>query len=322
MLGGILLSLLASIIPTALYVLLLWWLDRYEKEPLPLFLAAFLWGTIPAITASFIGEVAAGLAGWMGTPGASPQIDVIAPLIEEACKAAALLLVYWLFRSEFDDVLDGIIYGSAIGFGFAMTENILYYVGAWLKGGVVVFTELVLVRGIAFGFNHAMYTALTGAALGYARLRRPERGRGLIFLLGYALAVLVHTLHNALVGQELCLLGFLLDWGGVLLLFLMVILSWRSERRIMSEYLQEEVQLGFMTQAQYDAIRRRRPAAGPCQAGGAARGRRLERDIRRTATELAFKKYQLAKMGDEGHNSRIINSLRRQLQELNHPERG
>lgn len=321
MLDGILLSLLASIIPTALYVLLLWWLDRYEKEPLPLFLAAFLWGAIPAITASFIGEVAAGLAGGMEV-GTSPQIDVIAPLIEEACKAAALLLVYWLFRSEFDDILDGIIYGSAIGFGFAMTENILYYVGAWLKGGVVAFSELVLARGIAFGFNHAMYTALTGAALGYARLRRQERGRGLIFLLGYAAAVLVHTLHNALVGQELCLFGFLLDWGGVLLLFLMVILSWRSERRIMGEYLQEEVQLGFMTQAQYDAIRRRRPAAGTRQAGGAARDRRLERDIRRTATELAFKKYQLARVGDEGHNSRIINSLRRQLQELNHPERG
>src|SRR5258706_13058636 len=68
-------AILAAALPTAVYSLLLWWLDRYEKEPLPLILAAFLWGALPAFALAGLLElgVAAarersplgpGVAGW------------------------------------------------------------------------------------------------------------------------------------------------------------------------------------------------------------------------------------------------------------------
>ena len=40
------LSFIASAVPTAVYVLLVWWIDRYEKEPLKLLACALLWGAI------------------------------------------------------------------------------------------------------------------------------------------------------------------------------------------------------------------------------------------------------------------------------------
>ncbi len=50
-------AFLAAAIPTTIYTLLLWWLDRYEKEPLPLILAAFLWGALPAIALAVFFEL-------------------------------------------------------------------------------------------------------------------------------------------------------------------------------------------------------------------------------------------------------------------------
>ncbi len=42
-------------------------------------------------------------------------------------KGLALVALFYLARQEFDGPLDGIVYGALIGFGFSMTENLLYF---------------------------------------------------------------------------------------------------------------------------------------------------------------------------------------------------
>ncbi len=54
------LSTLAAIVPTLVYTLTFYWADRYEREPRSLLFAAFIWGAIPAVIASLIGEVLLG----------------------------------------------------------------------------------------------------------------------------------------------------------------------------------------------------------------------------------------------------------------------
>ncbi len=54
---SILLILVAGILPMVVYALVLWWFDRYEKEPLGLLVAAFLWGAVPAIIFSIIAQL-------------------------------------------------------------------------------------------------------------------------------------------------------------------------------------------------------------------------------------------------------------------------
>lgn len=58
---GVILSILAGIVPTAIYAFVLWWFDRYEKEPWSLLSMAFLWGAIPAVIISLIAENVFGL---------------------------------------------------------------------------------------------------------------------------------------------------------------------------------------------------------------------------------------------------------------------
>ena len=87
-------------------------------------------------------------------------------MVEESTKGAALLLIFFIAylmrrRSglvEFAGVMDGIVYGSAVGFGFSIAEDLLY--------GLQFGPETYIVRRIFGGFAHASFTSLTGIGIG------------------------------------------------------------------------------------------------------------------------------------------------------------
>lgn len=322
-------SIAAGVVPTIAYVLLVWLADRYEKEPAKLLMAAFLWGAIPAAIVSVIAEAALDvpLSSLSAASRAMVSTSVVAPLVEEGAKGLALLVVFWLARREFDDVLDGIIYGSIIGFGFAMTENVFYFVGAWGERGIQGWGMTVFLRSLAFGLNHAMYTSFTGVGFGLARYQRSWLGRWLFIALGLAAGIIAHLLHNALVSAgALCFLGFLIDWSGVFVLLLLVLVSWQRERKWIATELEAEVPTGVLTPLQYETIasRRERVKHGWRLLGIAdLRQVRLWRRLIDAATELALKKHQHTTMGEERDNSVTIARLRARLlslrQELRDP---
>jgi RsiW-degrading membrane proteinase PrsW (M82 family) len=321
---GVLLSLLAGVIPTVIYAAIIWWFDRYEKEPLWLLAVTFLWGAIPAILFSLIAELILGIP--VSVLGEGLLTDVVesggvAPVVEEIAKATALLGLFVFLRREFDTVLDGIIYGALVGFGFAMTENVLYFLGSlftegWTEWGIVVF-----LRAIVFGLNHAFFTSLTGAALGFARLSRVAWEKWLVPLFGLGLAIAFHALHN--IGTSLAelscltlLFSFLTDWGGVLVVFAVILLAAQQEKKWITQELEEEVTSGILSQADYAltvSYRQRSVARWEALMGWSwQRWRQLGR-LFHLATELAFKKYQLRTAGDGEETTATIARLRSQI---------
>jgi RsiW-degrading membrane proteinase PrsW (M82 family) len=310
------LSVAAGILPTAVYVLAVWWIDRYEKEPVKLLAAALLWGAIPAGILSLVieglsqGPVAAATREYSQLVGTS----LVAPIVEECVKGLALLGLFWLARSDFDDVLDGIVYGSIVGFGFAMSENILYYLRSWAQGGVAPWTIVVLGRSIPFGLNHAIFTSLTGVGFGLARYERSFGRRALFVALGLIAAVTAHFAHNFwLAAGGFCVLSFLADWLGVLVVLSIVVLAWRREAAWMATELPEEVSSGVLTPLQFETIssRRERLRQGWRVLGiSGLHQARLWRRLVDTSTELAFKKHQRALLGKEKGNDAAIVRLR------------
>ncbi len=243
------LSLFAAVVPTVLYVLIFYWADRYEREPGTLLLVAFFWGAIPAVIVSLISELALGAtftSGELTLQAALVEGALIAPIVEELAKALAL---WWLFtwkHNEFDGVLDGLVYGALIGFGFAMTEDFFYFIGAFGEGGFVSLSAVIVLRSVVFGLNHAFYTSLTGIGFGLARMSRRPLVRIVWIAGGLAAAMLVHSLHN--LGSALSsvnLAGFALSLavavGGFSLFVVTVALAWSHERSIIRTELAEEV---------------------------------------------------------------------------------
>jgi len=300
---GVGLSLAAAILPAALYALLVWWGDRYEKEPLGLLAITFVWGAIPAILISLVAEALFGipLAGLQAERLANVlEASAMAPIVEEMAKGVAILGVFLLFRREFDDLLDGVVYGALVGIGFGMTENLIYFVSSFLEGGWTDLGVVIFLRSVVFGLNHAFFTAFTGAGFGLARLARRRWQRWLAPLLGLGAAIAFHGMHNLGVTlAEVSLAGFLMslltDLGGLLVVLVIVLVAWRQERRWLQEELKEEVDT-LLTATEYEAAitygQRLRLWWEAWSEGGWAAARRQGRS-HRLLTELAFRKHRL-----------------------------
>ena len=287
----------ATTVPTLIYALIIWWLDRYEKEPLPLLLVAFTWGALPAIGIALLFELA--LAGVAAASPLGPGVARwgVAPLVEEPAKALALVGLFVFARGEFDGPLDGIVYGALVGFGFAMTENLWYF----LLDNPAALAGHIWSRSILFGGTHALFTAVVGIALGLVR-NDPRRWLGYVVLPGGLLvAVLLHALHNFLVGGPqpglLLAAAWLAQSSGLLVLLGVAALAWRNERAWIEGELRDEVAQGIISADDYDEARtlRRRLHAqtAPLLAGNWRRARLLWR-LHQDMTRLAFCKRQLA----------------------------
>jgi len=113
-----------------------------------------------------------------------------APLVEEAVKAAVVLSV--LGFTEIRGVRAGIVIGALVGLGFAVTENLGYFLVARLQDGPAGLVRAIAIRGVVEGAVHPVLTASTGAGLGVAM----ARGRVLPGVLGLAAAVGQHAVWN------------------------------------------------------------------------------------------------------------------------------
>ncbi|HMQ32283.1 MAG TPA: PrsW family intramembrane metalloprotease [Chloroflexaceae bacterium] len=315
------LAILLSFIPAFGYAAIVYWLDRFEKEPAKLLVGAFLWGafvaTIGAIIwtsvlqlglGALVGEEAADLAG----------TTLLAPIVEEVLKGLAVAIIFVAFPHEFDSVLDGMVYGAITALGFAATENVLYlYFLGYQEGGYAEMIALFVLRVILGGWGHAVYTAFIGAGFAIGRLWRGPGIRLAFPLLGLFVAIFLHALHNSMaviLGASLGLAGLgatlLVDWIGWGVAFAVVVWAILRERRWIAVYLREEVDRGMISAEQYaTACSLRR------QLGARMRGRE-SRQFYETLAELAQKKHQLAVRGEELGNSARVAMLRERLAQL------
>jgi RsiW-degrading membrane proteinase PrsW (M82 family) len=120
-------AFLLAFIPAFVMAVFIYWLDRYEKEPLIVLGAAFFWGAVVAAGGAYIINTVFGI-GIYALTGSGDVADaatssIVAPFVEEALKGAALLAIFLAFRKEFDSILDGIIYAGITALGFAATET-------------------------------------------------------------------------------------------------------------------------------------------------------------------------------------------------------
>ncbi len=325
----ILIALAGAIIPTIFYINLIWWLDRYEREPLWLLTAAFLWGAIPAVIGGGILEVIFDriVYGALGHNALSDALSFGAspPLFEESAKGIFLIGLLLVFWRHVDDPLDGIVYGAMVGFGFAAVENIFYFLSAASDAGIGGEMVNIFLRAIVFGLNHAFFTSWTGLALGWARTHAGPLNRIVVPILGWAAAIFFHSVHNlgATFGEQTvylsCLIALLFDWGGILLMTIIAFILIGRERQWLVTELQPEVASGLISQQDYDilisSLRRARVRFGTLTNQGWSAYERLGKFFA-TATDLAFTKHQLSAYGEERGNSAEIASLRARLQAM------
>jgi len=306
----VLTAIVIAAIPTLIYSLLIWWLDRYEKEPFALVLAAFCWGALPAIVLALLFE------DMLGPPGSRTTSVWLVPLVEECIKALALVGLFLWARSEFDGPLDGIVYGALVGFGFAMTENALYFALHHSQIG-----DLFWTRAVLFGANHALFSSAIGLALGAIRYHTSRLLKLAALGGGLALAVLFHALHNSL-AYDAQVLGFFFSWlvecSGVLVIIAVAVLAWRHERGWIECELGDEIGAGVISAADYAVVvspaQRLRSQARALLHGGWSHYWQVRR-LHHLITELAFCKSK-TKLSDRFQSHTQHDRLRAEIHAL------
>ncbi|MBA3452648.1 MAG: PrsW family intramembrane metalloprotease [Deltaproteobacteria bacterium] len=184
---------LSGVIPALVAMWIVDRLDRKRPEPARtrrLVAFAGMLSVIPAIIIE--GQLIEGVAHLIGPPytyqGASFNAFVVAAAVEEACKIAVVYWIVWR-KPELDERMDGIVYASRAGLGFALVENVGYLLNQTTLDGqlyVWVARALLAVPG------HAMWTGMIGAMAA----RRRFDGKGLGLLGGYLLAVAFHGAYD------------------------------------------------------------------------------------------------------------------------------
>lgn len=310
--------------PMFLFAAFVNWLDRYEKEPKLLLGAAFMWGVVIAGGGAYILNTAFGMGIYAltGSAGAAEfgTTSIVAPIIEEGLKGLAVFIVFLLFRKEFDSILDGIVYAGITAMGFAATENVLYiYRNGYQLSGWEGFWTLVIIRVILVGWMHPFFTAFTGIGLAVARMSRSLLVKVLAVPAGYAVAVITHAFHNTFSGLiggfEGLIAGTFVDYLGYALMLAFIIWMIIHERNILKRNLHEEVTSGLISQGQYERAISFFKTNAHLAALSSGSFRSTSR-FYRVCGELAHKKEQLYRIGDEGGNTKIIEQLRAELVQL------
>ncbi len=197
-------------------------LDSYKLVRLPAVARTIVLGATVALLCLGIHSVLRGMLGMAG----GDYARWVSPLLEEALKAAIVLWMVRRHRLAF--LVDAAIHGFAVGTGFAVIENLIFWhehaassPGVWIA------------RGAGTALMHGGATALVALAA----VSTPPRRRNLAAVAVALLpAVLLHGLYNRFLLSPV--LSALLI---VLLLPLLLILVFRRGERAFGEWLN----LGF-----------------------------------------------------------------------------
>jgi RsiW-degrading membrane proteinase PrsW (M82 family) len=321
----LLIGFLLATLPAPVYVALALWIDRYESEPAWTLVTAFIWGAVVAVfIAAFVNTIGSLIVASLISDQAGSFYGAVisAPIVEESMKAAVLFGLYFWKHDEFDGVIDGIVYASMVGLGFAMTENIQYYGSAALEGGAGGGLVLFILRGIMAPFSHPLFTSMTGIGLGLASQSKSGLVKFFAPACGLVLAMSLHSLWNlsATLSAALYFVVYFLIMVPVFVAVLVSIyFALRREGRIVREHLRHDLERGHLTQAELEllaSIRGRMGASFRALTRGGYRSWRTRREFNRVASELAFHRNRVARGCVVKDGAAVEESYVRQLLEL------
>jgi RsiW-degrading membrane proteinase PrsW (M82 family) len=193
----------------------------------------------------------------------------IAPWIEEAIKAAIMILLFRLNRIGYK--LDAVISGFAIGAGFSVVENI-FYLTTFPNYG----TGTWLVRGFGTAIMHGTTLAVL-AAIAHEFAERETREAAadfdfslMWFVPGYSVAVALHTAFNQFPDRPMISMMAAILVAPIALIFILNLGTAEAQRWLAAECAEHR--------AQVEALRAGRWPEGVAGQRVAALAERLDRE--------------------------------------------
>ena len=199
---SLVITVLIAFIPSLVYLILIRYSEKYEREPWGSLGTTFLWGATMSVVIVIIvrGMFLVTINEWYPDLASDKDkvlllaVVLITPFIAEIIKPVGLYFI----NVDIDEAEDGLIYGASIGLGFAATENLIYGIFVVTTYGLELFIFTIFIRSISVVLLHASCTSITGYGISRATAKRHATGRLYAFPLFLLLAISTHSLFNYL----------------------------------------------------------------------------------------------------------------------------
>ena len=203
-------SLLATVLPSFLIILVLVISDKF-REPTPVVLKSFFWGIAICLPAGYLNT-------YLIWSQPNPEdFTFLAALTEEPLKFMVIFF-FLKSRTEFNEPMDAIVYGTAISLGFATLENFQYVFQLVPEGDALT---VAMLRA----FSAIPMHAACGVMMGYFFARYIFSGERKAILWSILVPIIFHGSYNFTVGHSL---GF-----GIAIIVTMIILCDRLHREFL-----------------------------------------------------------------------------------------
>jgi RsiW-degrading membrane proteinase PrsW (M82 family) len=196
---GVPLALILSAVPALLWLGYFYLQDRHEPEPKHYVAGVYLLGAFGAarlaqfIQVDLLPTTEPDLAGVGLSFDAILQAILVVGLAQEFAKFVVVRYTIYLSH-EFDEPMDGIIYMTAAGIGFATAANIEYFNSV---GGV--YLDIGAANAVVTTMAHACFAGVLGYALGRAKFASHSGlQRNLVLFGGLVLAAVLNGVFHIL----------------------------------------------------------------------------------------------------------------------------
>lgn len=194
----IIIALIAALLPVLLLLFYIYHQDSKQPEPIKWLWKGVVYGVASALLVIFImygmPDVADVFPDFQGTIiGAVLDAFLSAAIPEEGAK---LLMLWLLLRKNpyFDEHLDGIVYATCVGLGFAGLENILYIVN-----NMDDMAYIAVMRGLFSVPGHFFFAVSMGYFVSLAHFSsRSESERTQYYVLAFIVPVILHGIFDSL----------------------------------------------------------------------------------------------------------------------------
>ncbi len=188
-------KIIIALLPVLVFLLFLILMDSFKLVKIPFLIRCLLWGSLCAVGSYFINSYI------LTETGIERQIlsRYIAPVIEETLKMTAILFLIRQGRIGF--MIDGAIYGFAVGAGFALIENI-WYLSELNSASLLLWA----VRGFGTAIMHGGTTSVFSILL----MQTFDKGKSRLipFLYSLAAAMLIHSFFNHFILPPVAMMFF------------------------------------------------------------------------------------------------------------------
>ncbi len=196
---------ITAITPGIAFGLIIYFLDRHDKEPIRMLIKVFFMGVIAVIPTIIVENLLLSFNIFGGILGAGFTAFIVAGLVEEYMKRRVVIKNVY-FNPVFDEKLDGIVYCVMSALGFATIENVMYVVFRFAD-----VESIGIYRGLLSVPAHMLFAITMGYYLSLAKFAEtPEQSRS-FYKKSLTVPVILHGIFDFILmsGNEFLMLLFI-----------------------------------------------------------------------------------------------------------------